>query len=143
MKRSHLATFAIFSRHVSSNTLQWARVNDILIRGSLMVWRMHIVLKARQFVLITSLGNEGLVHFTGFIIGKLLKDLLRLCIFFLRVEISQFAPDLIDEVCTMTLGGELVHLEDHVRCCEVDTVGNCQSLIFLVLLDNALVLWYA
>ena len=106
---------------------------------SLVVRRMHAELEAWHLVLVTSRGNESLVNLVRLVICKLLERILCLLVLLLRVEVDQLASDLFNNVCTMGFGSILVHLEDHVGLTEVDAVGNRHSLVFLVLLNDALV----
>ena len=108
-----------------------------------MVWRVHIVIKAWQFILIACLGNEGRVDILCLFIRQILELFLHLGVFLFREEINQLSPHLLHEVCTVDSSSVRVHLIDHVRCCQVDSASNHQSLLVLILFDDTFIRGHA
>ena len=105
-----------------------------------MVWRVHRVLQAWHLILITRLSNICSIHSISLFIGQLRNLLEQLSLFSVREVINQFASNLVNKVCTMGFGCVLIHDLNHVGTCKIDSASNYQGLIFLVLLDNTLIL---
>ena len=110
---------------------------------SLVIWRMHKVLQARQLILITRFRDEGCVHGICLLVGQLLDLLDRLHVVALREEINQFASQLVHKVCTVHPGCVLIHHANHVWGGKVNTICDSQGPVLLILFYDALVLRYA
>ena len=136
MRTSWIMSCPCFIRSVGLITL-WG------VGWSLVVRRVHRVLKARHLILITRLSNVCSIHCFSLFIGHLRNLLERLSMFSVWEVINQFASNLIDKVCTVGFGRVLIHDTDHVGARKVDSACNYQGLIFLILLDNTLILWHA